>query len=379
MNKKPIIFFCQKILSDENRTQFNRTRFLCQRFSTHIVGIGPISSKASHEAATISLFPLGKIFKWLSPFWALWAIFRINKKYKVAFLYSTYEPLNIIISFLAKERWKLKWIADIWDDPGKSLLILRNLKGMENPLLLILKNVELVIAKKVLKHADKVVTLIAQELREKYLVPQNKILSITNGINLDYNFNKHVKKRDGIFTLFYGGTVDQIRLEGVLPCLREVLKEISRIRLVLIGYELKGGYSWIRHQFRSLGGKVVLESRGVQPYSSVVEAIIESDVCLCPYPNKIDLAPAYPLKIFDYMAVGRPVVASSLPGISKILKHGFNGLLFTPGDYSAMAELILKLYNSLELRKSLSQNAKKSVLEFDWNRIHEKILLFLEN
>jgi glycosyltransferase involved in cell wall biosynthesis len=343
--------------------------------------MGPVSTKASHGAASITLYPFhNKILRCFYPFWVLWMIYQIKKKYRIEFLYATFEPLNIIISSLAKILCRIKWIEDLWDDPEKSILVRRNLPGFGSPFILYIKFVEFLIAKKLLKYADKfIIAVVAEPMYKKYAIQKESTLSITNGINLDYNFNMRVKKKDDVVTLFYCGTVDQIRLEGLLPCLSEVVKELSPIRIIIVGYELNGGYKWIQHELKILGEDVLLDLRGTQPYNRVIEATLESDICICPYPNRIDIASTYPVKIFDYMAAGKPVVASSLSGIRKIITNGYNGLLFAPGDYVEMSKLIIKLCESFELRNKLAKNAKASVKEFSWNRIHEEILLYLED
>ena len=169
MDKQTIIFFCETILSHENRAQFNRTRFLCQNFSTHIIGMGPVSSKASHGATSVTLFPFqGKIFRCLYPFWILWLILRIRMRYDVEFLYSTFEPLNIIVSYLAKVISGIKWVEDLWDDPEKSVLLRRSLPGFGSALILYIKYFEFLIAKNLLKNADKfIIGVIPKGMYEK--------------------------------------------------------------------------------------------------------------------------------------------------------------------------------------------------------------------
>jgi len=84
------------------------------------------------------------------------------------------------------------------------------------------------------------------------------------------------------------------------------------------------------------------------------------------------------VKIFDYMYMGKPVVASRLPGIEKIINHGMDGLLFESENYIQMAEYIIKLWGSHSLRQNLAANARHNVKKFEWGPIHKKIYRFIE-
>lgn len=379
MAKKTILFFCQQILGDENRTQFNRTRFLSEKFSTHIAAMGPVCSRASRGIASVSLFPLGKFFKPLFPLWALFILFRLKKKTGASVLYSTYQPKTIIIAYLAKKLFKLTWVLDLWDVPEKSYLMLKHFRsGIKSSLKLWVKSIELFLVKRVLNRADKVIfAVVPEEVSRNYSVPVEKTLAITNGINLELDFKPAVTREDGVFTLFYCGTVDPVRLEGIKYCLTEVIREIRPLRFVVIGHDLQNGNTWLKEELKDITDGFLLEVLGVRPHREVIETINKSDVCLCPYPDRLDIAQTYPVKVFEYMAAGKPVVTSALPGIKRIVKHRFNCLLFEPGDYQTMVEEIIELSRSCELRDTLSKNAAASVAEFCWDNIHEKVYEFI--
>ncbi|MCP4023897.1 MAG: glycosyltransferase family 4 protein, partial [Desulfobacteraceae bacterium] len=215
----------------------------------------------------------------------------------------------------------------------------------------------------------------------KYQLPLAKLLAITNGINLNVPFPNRIDgKTDlpGRLTLFYCGPVDPVRLEGLVPCFQDLFKKIDELRLIVVGPQIGNGYQWLKDQMDLFHGKVGLDIKGLQPYGSVLKLIAASDICICPYPDKLDLASAYPVKIFDYMAMGKPSVVSGLPGTMAITKHNEDALVFEPGDYQMMAQYILDLHNSEELKNRLSANARKNVKSFSWDRINQQIFQFLE-
>ncbi len=182
----------------------------------------------------------------------------------------------------------------------------------------------------------------------------------------------------GCFVIFYCGTVDRIRLEGLKACMDIVLKKVPQLlKLIIIGREEPGGYWWLEKELNEFGGKLILDFRGRQSYRNVINGINESDICICPYPDRLDIAVTYPVKIFDYMIMEKPIVASSLPGVNRILTHGIDSMLFKPGRYDDMADCIVKLYESEGLRKKMAVNAKKNVVKFSWESIDRNIFEFI--
>ena len=56
---------------------------------------------------------------------------------------------------------------------------------------------------------------------------------------------------------------------------------------------------------------------GKQPYERIPEFIAASDVCLLPAQNNKIMCDIVPIKMYEYMAMGKPVIATRLPGIFK--------------------------------------------------------------
>jgi glycosyltransferase involved in cell wall biosynthesis len=71
-----------------------------------------------------------------------------------------------------------------------------------------------------------------------------------------------------------------------------------------------------------------------------------------------------PTKLFEYMAVAKPIVASRLGQIADVIIDGENGVLVQPGDHLELARAIEKLANDAELRERLGATARSTVVEF---------------
>ncbi len=82
-----------------------------------------------------------------------------------------------------------------------------------------------------------------------------------------------------------------------------------------------------------------------------------------------------PLKLFEYMAAGLPIVASRVGQVSEIIVDGVSGLLYPPGKVDALAATLDKLRSKPELRYLLGSAARRAVCErHTWDGVVERIL-----
>ena len=85
-----------------------------------------------------------------------------------------------------------------------------------------------------------------------------------------------------------------------------------------------------------------------------------------------------PTKLFEYMAMGRPIVASRLDQIGDVLTDGVDALLVPPGEPAALAHAIARLIDTLD-RPQLANNGRAAALErHTWRRHTERILQSLD-
>ena len=98
------------------------------------------------------------------------------------------------------------------------------------------------------------------------------------------------------------------------------------------------------------------------------------DVCVMPDSNEH----GSPMKIFEYMAMSKAVVAPAYPPIERVIEHGGNGILFRPRDEAALGRAISSLLDDPELRRRLGHQARLDVLEnHTWQKNVETLLAAL--
>ena len=87
-----------------------------------------------------------------------------------------------------------------------------------------------------------------------------------------------------------------------------------------------------------------------------------------------------PTKLFEYMAMGRAIVASRLEQIGEVIRDGENGLTMRPGDSQSLCQAVLRLAGDPSLRQRLGTRAREDVLaRYTWSSHVRKILSALES
>lgn len=85
-----------------------------------------------------------------------------------------------------------------------------------------------------------------------------------------------------------------------------------------------------------------------------------------------------PIKLFSYLAAGRPILAPTAPDTAELLADGRNALLVPPGEPEAAARALDRVLADPKLAARLSQGALALARELTWDRRAEKIQGFLE-
>jgi len=86
---------------------------------------------------------------------------------------------------------------------------------------------------------------------------------------------------------------------------------------------------------------------------------------------------ASPVKLSEYMAAGRPIVASDLPVLQEVLTDNKNAILTKTNDPPALADGIRRVLNDPLLCKRLSEQALSDVQHLTWRRRAERIVNYL--
>ena len=84
--------------------------------------------------------------------------------------------------------------------------------------------------------------------------------------------------------------------------------------------------------------------------------------------DKIATDYSSPIKLFEYLSSGKPIIASSLPPFSTILRNGHDALLVDPDSYEDLNKSLITLLKDDQLRLRLSENSLKLSKNFSWKK-----------
>jgi glycosyltransferase involved in cell wall biosynthesis len=143
-----------------------------------------------------------------------------------------------------------------------------------------------------------------------------------------------------------------------------------------VEFQLVGGWPDDIEAMRTRGaGASNLHFQGFQPNTSLPNWLAAADVLVLPNSGLSDNAHATsPLKLFEYMAARRPIVATKIPAVENILEHGFNAYLVEPDSPRALADGIRHVTENPLLGKALARRAFEKVQTYSWKQRARDVL-----
>jgi glycosyltransferase involved in cell wall biosynthesis len=227
--------------------------------------------------------------------------------------------------------------------------------------------------KQIIKGADKIF-VINKGLKD-YAVEMcgdiNKISIIPAGVDLE-KFNPQVDgspirekygiKKDDILLFFMGWIYNFSGMKEVAESLS--IADNENIKLMIVGEgDLYKPLLKMKSE-KNLNGKLILT--GKIPFEEVPKHVAAADICLLPAYKNETMINIVPIKIYEYMAMGKPVIATNLPGIQK--EFGLdNGISYIENSSDALEKSIwLSETNGLE---DDGEKAFSYVRDLSWDKI----------
>ena len=187
-----------------------------------------------------------------------------------------------------------------------------------------------------------------------------KIVVMHNCVNPEEYGRPAPGKPDGApaVAAFVGWFRDWHGVGGMIEALDEAgLFAAGKVRLLLVGDGPARPELEAVVRRRGLEGAV--EITGARSRAELFELLPGVDIALQPAATSY----ASPMKLFEYMAAGKAVVAPDQPNIREIVADGESGLLFAPGDWNGLAAAVARLCDDPELRGRLGRGAERFVAE----------------
>jgi glycosyltransferase involved in cell wall biosynthesis len=209
-------------------------------------------------------------------------------------------------------------------------------------------------------------------------VPRDRITVIPNGVNPhDFAATPLPDRSGGIPTILYLGTLaDWQGLDLLIEAMTRInAQQPAQLRIV------GRGRHWQRKQLQKRIRKLGLESAVILeasvPHHEVPHVIAQADVCVAPLAlnDRNVTQGCCPIKVIEYMACARPIVAANLPVVRELVREDVDALLFAPDDADDLARQVLRVVNDRELAEKLATNAAaRARSKLTWHEAQKKLL-----
>lgn len=170
---------------------------------------------------------------------------------------------------------------------------------------------------------------------------------------------------DNHFVVGFSGSLKMWHgIDILLKAFQKFHGKVPNSRLLIVGDGPKRG--WAEGFVAGAGLTDAVIFSGWIPHQLLPGYIARMDIATAPYPAS-DTHYFSPLKLYEYLAVGRPIVASRIGQTAELLADSKKALLIEPGNVEALTVALLDLQRDPVLASSLAQAAAEEGARHDWS------------
>ena len=209
----------------------------------------------------------------------------------------------------------------------------------------------------------------AMEFASKYVPGYYNI--IPNGIDLEH-FSPDVtpidRFCDGKINILFVGRLEKRKgLDHLLKAYQQVKKELPNSRLIVVGPGTRLRKKYEKRVRRNHLEDVVFV--GYTPYEELPRYYKTADVFCSPATGR----ESFGIVLLEAMAVGKPIVATSIEGYASVMTHGKEGLLVPPKDDKELARALISLMTDESLRQQMAAKGMITAQEYNWEKIARRV------
>ena len=328
-----------------------------------------------HKLADYAPQPFFECMEFCYNFWAIFRLWRSVHTQKPDFIYERYAFFNFAGALVAKMK-NIPFVVEVNELSGH-----KRIRGQ------FFVRLCSAIEKRSLRQADLIITVsdfLKQEVNIQVDPKRTKVITIPNGVPatwfdlaivMDQETTLRVRlDLEGKKVLcFVGGLVHWHNFDLLLQAVREIRMVDNNVVVLLVGDGPMRQYILDRSDELGLpGGAVILA--GSVSHANIPLYLQVADVAIIPETNAF----RSPIKMFEYMAMGLPVVAPRKPAIETVITDGVEGILFEPGDCPSLTRALLQCIANPELSKKMGGAGRKKVHEgYTWEKHSERIVHML--
>jgi glycosyltransferase involved in cell wall biosynthesis len=213
--------------------------------------------------------------------------------------------------------------------------------------------------------------IINKQIVEKHGVPSSKISVVLNVPN-DQIFNGRPapsRNTEELSLITHGSLLEKYGVQSLVKAAPLLRKEIPLLKIKIVG---TGEYRPnLERLSESLGVADCIEFTGFVPNPEIPKRITEADIGVVTIATTIN--PMLPNKLFEYLAMGIPVVTTSIPAITAYFDDK-SVMYYEPENEQDLARCILELYRSPQRRQSLAETGWSKYQQYRWSTMKYEYL-----
>ncbi|MFC1845276.1 glycosyltransferase family 4 protein [Thermodesulfobacteriota bacterium] len=220
------------------------------------------------------------------------------------------------------------------------------------------------------------VTTVSTQLQHHYgrgiIVPHGKDTSHFDPKRYDRNKLREELHIKNFKTIMFLGTVRPHKgLDDIVQAIN--LLDRDDIRLMIIG---AGSDPIYENMLKELGKDRVILKRAV-PFNDIPEYLHAADLVVLPQKKTMQSYGQIPAKVFDAMAMAKPIIASNVADLPQILDGC--GIIVEPGDISILAEKIAWVFSNPMDTKEMGRRAReKCIQEYSWDVMEKRLVALFD-
>lgn len=230
------------------------------------------------------------------------------------------------------------------------------------------------------QRADRVIA-VTNEAVDHYVedcdIPRSKVHVVPNYVSLQTFDDAEIRDVGfgGEFVVSYVGTLGGPHrgLDAVVRAMPALIDTVPNARLLIVG-DGPAYRSRLESIVSDLGIEEHVTFTGRVPFDDVPSYIAASDVCLVPHQATEHTATTVPHKLFQYMAMSRPVVVTDVGPLRRVVDDSDAGLVARPSDPASFAVALVELATDPERARRLGENGRRAVEDrYHWDVAGEAI------